>query len=51
MECLDAKTGAALWKGDYPARYRDDFGFEEGPRATPAVVSLRLDQAAQELQP
>ncbi len=42
VECLDAKTGAVLWRGDYPARYRDDFGFEEGPRATPAIADGRV---------
>lgn len=42
VECLDAKSGKELWRGDYPARYRDDFGFEEGPRATPAVADGRV---------
>ena len=42
VECLDATTGKELWKGDYPARYRDDFGFEEGPRATPAIADGRV---------
>jgi len=42
VECLDAKTGKELWRGDYPARYRDDFGFEEGPRATPAIANGRV---------
>jgi hypothetical protein len=37
VECLDAGTGKALWKFDYPTAYRDDFGFDEGPRATPAI--------------
>jgi outer membrane protein assembly factor BamB len=38
VECLDAKTGQALWSFDYPTAYRDDFGFDEGPRATPAIA-------------
>lgn len=42
VECLDAKTGKEIWKGDYPTSYRDDFGFEEGPRATPAVAESRV---------
>lgn len=37
IECLDTATGQAIWKAKYPATYRDDFGFEEGPRSTPAV--------------
>lgn len=42
VECLDAKSGKELWRADYPARYRDDFGFEEGPRATPAIADGRV---------
>ena len=42
VECLDAKTGKELWKAGYPAGYRDDFGFEEGPRATPAIAQSRV---------
>jgi outer membrane protein assembly factor BamB len=37
IECLSAKTGTRLWMFDYPTAYRDDFGFDEGPRATPAI--------------
>jgi outer membrane protein assembly factor BamB len=38
IECLDATTGKPLWSFDYPTAYRDDFGFDEGPRATPAIA-------------
>ncbi len=38
VECLDAFTGKQLWAHDYPTAYRDDFGFDEGPRATPAIA-------------
>jgi outer membrane protein assembly factor BamB len=38
VECLDANTGKSLWTFDYPTVYRDDFGFDEGPRATPAIA-------------
>src|SRR5438477_2375724 len=37
IECLETKSGQTVWKFSYPATYRDDFGFDEGPRATPAV--------------
>lgn len=37
-ECLDAKTGHSMWAAAYPTAYRDDFRFEEGPRATPAIA-------------
>src|SRR6185295_15250810 len=42
VECLDAKTGKANWSFDYPTKYRDDFGFDEGPRATPAIADGRV---------
>lgn len=42
IECLDAKTGQRIWSFDYPTHYRDDFGFDEGPRATPAISGDRL---------
>ena len=42
VECLDAGTGKELWKADYPTRYRDDFGFDEGPRATPSIDGPRV---------
>jgi outer membrane protein assembly factor BamB len=38
VEALDPKTGASQWKYDYPTAYRDDFGFDEGPRAVPVVA-------------
>ena len=37
VECLQAETGRPLWKYDYPTNYRDDFGFDGGPRATPSI--------------
>jgi outer membrane protein assembly factor BamB len=42
VECLDAVTGKERWKFAYPTRYRDDFGFDEGPRATPLVAANRV---------
>lgn len=38
IACLDAATGKEKWKLAYPTRYRDDFNFDDGPRATPAVA-------------
>ena len=38
LESLDAATGDAVWRYAYPTRYRDDFGFDEGPRAVPVVA-------------
>src|SRR5438309_9302711 len=42
VECLDSKTGTSRWTFDYPTKYRDDFGFDEGPRATPAIADNRV---------
>jgi outer membrane protein assembly factor BamB len=42
VECLDSRTGKELWKSEYPTGYRDDFGFDEGPRATPAIAGNRV---------
>lgn len=38
VEAMDANTGKTIWTFDYPTSYRDDFGFDEGPRA-PAVIA------------
>ena len=37
VEALNPATGASLWKFEYATTYRDDFGFDEGPRGTPAA--------------
>ena len=37
VECLEAQSGRPLWQYDYPTDYRDDFGFDGGPRATPSI--------------
>ncbi len=42
IDCLDAKTGGDLWHFAYPTHYRDDFGFDEGPRATPAIAGDKV---------
>ena len=38
VEAFDAETGTSLWQYGYPTTYRDDFGFDEGPRAVPVVA-------------
>jgi len=42
VECLNAKTGDPIWKFDYPTSYQDDFGFDEGPRATPTIADGKV---------
>ena len=37
VEAIDPLTGTAQWRYAYPSSYRDDFGFDEGPRAVPVV--------------
>ena len=42
VESLDAATGKRIWVTEYPTDYRDDFGFDEGPRAAPAIAGERI---------
>lgn len=42
ISCLEAAHGKELWSAQYPATYKDDFGFEEGPRATPTIHGPRV---------
>ncbi|HEV7928215.1 MAG TPA: PQQ-binding-like beta-propeller repeat protein [Verrucomicrobiae bacterium] len=42
VTCLDARTGEPKWTKSYPTSYRDDFGFDEGPRATPCIAQGRI---------
>ena len=42
LEALDANTGESIWRYDYPTTYRDDFGFDEGPRSAPVVAGGRV---------
>lgn len=39
VEAIDAASGKTLWQYGYPTTYRDDFGFDEGPRAVPVVAN------------
>jgi outer membrane protein assembly factor BamB len=42
VECLDAGTGKERWKFAYRTQYQDEFGMDEGPRATPLIAGQRL---------
>ena len=42
VSCLDARTGNSVWSFAYPTSYVDDFGFDDGPRATPNVMDRRV---------
>jgi outer membrane protein assembly factor BamB len=39
VEALDAADGKTVWQYAYPTSYRDDFGFDEGPRAVPVAAN------------
>jgi outer membrane protein assembly factor BamB len=38
VACLDPATSKERWAFRYPTKYRDDFDFDDGPRATPLVA-------------
>jgi outer membrane protein assembly factor BamB len=42
VECMNAATGEQIWKLEYATAYRDDFGFDEGPRGTPTIADGRV---------
>ena len=42
LESLDPATGKTQWTHRAPTSYRDDFGFSEGPRATPTIDANRV---------
>jgi outer membrane protein assembly factor BamB len=42
VEAMDAVTGKTIWAAEYPTAYRDDFGFDEGPRAIPVIAGGRI---------
>jgi outer membrane protein assembly factor BamB len=42
VDALDSRSGERLWRYAYPTTYRDDFGFDEGPRAAPVVAGGRV---------
>jgi outer membrane protein assembly factor BamB len=42
LDCFDAKTGGDIWHFEYPTAYQDDFGFDDGPRASPCVADGKV---------
>jgi outer membrane protein assembly factor BamB len=42
LDCFSLASGERLWRTSYPTRYRDRFGFDDGPRATPAADQERI---------
>lgn len=42
VEAFAAATGKTVWTFDYATNYRDDFGFDNGPRSAPTVAGGRV---------
>ena len=42
VEAFDAQNGKSIWTFSYPTNYRDDFGFDEGPRSSPTVADGKV---------
>ena len=38
VEALDTKTAKPIWRHASPTRYRDPFGYNNGPRCTPLLT-------------
>ncbi|YCM45763.1 PQQ-binding-like beta-propeller repeat protein [Verrucomicrobiaceae bacterium 227] len=42
LDCHHPETGKRLWTFSYPIKYRDRYGFSEGPRTSPVVQGDRI---------
>ena len=42
LEAFDASSGKSIWTFTYTTTYRDDFGFDEGPRSVPTVADGKI---------
>jgi outer membrane protein assembly factor BamB len=42
LDCLEVKTGKRIWRDELPTDYVDDFNFDDGPRATPAIAGQSI---------
>ena len=42
LYCLQAETGKELWRFEYPTRYRDLLGYNNGPRCSPILDGNRV---------
>ena len=41
VEAMEARSGKTKWQHKYPSRFRDPFGYNNGPRCTPWLTSNR----------
>jgi outer membrane protein assembly factor BamB len=42
VDCLRPRDGKRLWQFAYPSAYRDRYGFNSGPRASPVIAAGRV---------
>ena len=42
LSCLHSETGEFIWKFSYPTRYKDYYGYDNGPRSCPVVDGDRV---------
>lgn len=42
VRCLHAETGKELWEFRYASNYRDMYGYDSGPRASPVIDGPRV---------
>ena len=42
VEAFEVKTGKTVWRTEYPTTYKDDFGFDEGPRSAPTIADGKV---------
>jgi len=42
IHCLDARAGTPLWSFRYATRYEDRYGYNNGPRSSPAIDGSRV---------
>lgn len=48
MECVHPETGARLWSARFPTAYRDRYGYNDGPRASPVIAGDHIFWHSQE---
>ncbi|MCA9414059.1 MAG: PQQ-binding-like beta-propeller repeat protein, partial [Candidatus Omnitrophica bacterium] len=42
LECLNPENGDLYWRHGYPTRYRDRYGYNNGPRCSPVIEENRV---------
>ncbi len=42
LHAMDANTGMTLWQNDHEVQYQDMYGYNDGPRDTPAIADDKV---------